>query len=122
MTDEGYRYKIPDITPHFPKPDGTGKPGGAIRSWCRKGLITGYHQHSKNAEYRLNARGVREAWVLWAAHKGLDPESAMPKKIREIIGSATQTPLTPAAEAGERPIVKIEVPPGVAVEVIYKAA
>ncbi|MGI8775754.1 MAG: hypothetical protein ACR2KQ_12275 [Actinomycetota bacterium] len=121
MTEE-YRYKVPDVARHFPRPDGKGKPGNAIRSWCRRGLVTGFYQHSKNAEYRLSARGVREAWMLWAGHKALDPQAHMPKEIRQIIEEATQALATLAHEEAERPIVRIEVPPGVAVEVIYRAA
>lgn len=120
MSNESYPYRIPDIAP-FMKGDGTGRPGQAIRSWCRKGLITGFRQHSKNAEYRFTASGVREAWVLWAAHKGLDPDAAMPKQIRKIIG-AFDAPPAAEPQAEGRPTVRIEVPPGVAVEVVYKAA
>ncbi len=121
MSDEAYPYRIPDIAPYI-KGEGPGRPGQAIRSWCRKGLITGFHQHSKNAEYRFSVRGVREAWVLWAAHKGLDPDAAMPKEIRKIIGSFDASAAASPPAEGERPTVRIEVPPGVAVEVVYKAA
>ena len=121
MDDGAFRYKISEVTPHMPLVDGTGKPGQAIRSWCKRGLITGFRQHTKNAEYRLSARGVREAWILWAGHKGLDPDGAMSKKLREMIGPAAGS--TDAAPSpAERPIVRIEVPPGVAVEVVYKTA
>jgi hypothetical protein len=119
MAEEVYQYKIPDIAPHFPRPGG-GAPGNAIRDWCRRGLITGFHQHSKNAEYRLTARGVKEAWILWAAHKTLDPEAGLPKEIRRIIESIDDHP-QPVDAAG-RPVVRIEVPPGVGVEVVYRAA
>jgi hypothetical protein len=119
MAEELYRYKMPDVAPHFPKPGG-GAPGNAIRSWCRRGLITGFHQPSKNAEYRLSARGVKEAWILWAAHKGLDPEAGLPKEIRRIIESIEEQ--RPSVDAAGRPVVRIEVPPGVGVEVVYRAA
>lgn len=119
MTKDAYRYKVPEIAQHFPTPGG-GAPRNAIRSWCRRGLITGFHQHTKNAEYRLSARGVKEAWVLWAAHKGLDPEAAMPKEIRKIIEPLDRE-ISPVDSAG-RPVVRIEVPPGVGVEVVYRAA
>lgn len=119
MTDEGYRYKVPDFAKKFPRPNGKGAPGNAVRSWSRKGLIRGVHQHSPNAEYRFTAGGVREAWLLWADHKGLDPEKDMPVEVRKIV--ATIGEAVPAPAPGV-PTVKIEVPPGVAVEVIYKAA
>jgi hypothetical protein len=119
---EDYRYKVPDVARHFPRPDGKGKPGNAIRSWCRKGLVTGFRQHSKNAEYRLSSRGVREAWMLWAAHKALDPEADMPKEIRQMVEASAEAGGAVSNAPDYRPTVRIEVPPGVAVEVIYKAA
>ncbi len=117
---ERYVHKVPAIAKQFPKPDGRGAPGNAIRGWCRRGFIEGFRQRSKNAQIFLNAYGVREAWLNWADHKGLDPDADLPDSLREIIGSIDADHV--ATGGDQRPTVRIEVPPGVAVEVIYKAA
>lgn len=120
MADESYRYKVPDFAKKFPKPDKKGAPGNAVRSWSRRGLIRGVHQHRPNTEYRFTASGVREAWLLWADHKGLDPVEDMPDAVRKIVATIGET--VSSQPILETPTVKIEVPPGVAVEVVYRAA
>lgn len=118
-----YVHKVPAIAKLLPKPDGRGAPGNAIRGWCRRGYIENFRQRNKNAQIYLNAYGVREAWLNWADHKGLDPDTDIPEGIRDIIGVIDEDHVvTPPAGGDERPTVRIEVPPGVAVEVIYKAA
>lgn len=88
---EGYRYKVPEIAYQFPGP---GRPGNAIRSWGRKGLIDGY-QHAPNGAWHLSAQGVADAWHLWAKHRGLDPEADMPEGIRRIVETGATGPRKP---------------------------
>ena len=119
MDPSRYAYKVPAIAKALPKPDGRGAPGNAIRGWCRRGFIEGFRQAKPGAQIYLNAHGVREAWLNWADHKGLDPEADMPKLISSIV-TAIDHP-QPASTRGSSPAVTIEVSPGVKVEVIYKS-
>src|SRR5438552_67843 len=98
----GYVFKVKDIYAYFPRPDGRGRPGNAIRSWARKGIIDAY-QVAPNGEWHISAQGVADAWRLWAQHKGLDSD-AMPSELVALLANHR----SPASLNGEAAVVRIE--------------
>jgi hypothetical protein len=80
-----YPYDIPAVNQMVTEgKSGAGRP---IRGWHRQGRITGSKQKQKNSKIWLNPKGVLEAWLLWADHKGLDPEHDMPTAVRNVTQS-----------------------------------
>jgi hypothetical protein len=98
----GYTFKVKNIFAYFPRPDGKGAPGNAIRAWARKGIIDAY-QVAPHGEWHLSAQGVRDAWRLWAQHKGLDSD-AMPAELATLLADER----SPSSLNGE-PVVRIEI-------------
>jgi hypothetical protein len=115
----GFVFRVKDIWPFFERPDGHGAPGNAIRGWARRGIIEAY-QVKPNAEWHLTAKGVTDAWRLWARHKGLAPE-AMPKGLKKLLGDqATEKMEAALPETVVR--IEITIRSTGAVEVVQSAA
>lgn len=108
-----YPHDIPAVNMMIT--EGKGGAGRPIRGWHRQGRITGSSQKQKNSKIWLSPKGVLEAWLLWAGHKGLDPETDMPAAVRNITQPEGHQITDPGAT------VTVIAGPGVMVKVVYAA-
>jgi hypothetical protein len=109
-----FRFDIPTANDLIT--NGEGGAGRAIRRWFRQGQIVGASQREKNAKIWLNAQGVQDAWLLWARHLHLDPETDMPGAVRDLGAQPAHLRTAPSLLA--EPGITVIVPPGTTVRIL----